>query len=388
MKGGDKEDRGEPATRGGRKRKAVPELNSAQQFPSLGGTGPAVSLKVETVDAHKQHTKEGADDDEEEKERVRLAKKAFYKKKKKERAQRKKAKRAQEAKTEEQHQQPPKPKPEAEAAAAVALPPPSPAAPAAPAAPTTTVTKPVIRVKKVKTTLGELMVTGVPGKLEKKASTKKKKTPQVVTLPMFDEEGNRIVVLGRGAKTNGIVLRCGSKRRRVSTVKKALFRARVRAALQDTAATPESTSQLLDEFVRAARGMSRKERKQYAESLPPLLCQWGSCTASFGNTKAALEEFRSHLEAHARQQAQFVSSTNLLIIITMIDLLYVLHLTFQRRFPAMSMAGLHARGVHAAAESTYPRQTTRQVTAAGKRAALDGQESQRAEDRSSTDCTV
>lgn len=339
MKGGDKEDRGEPATRGGRKRKAVPELNSAQQFPSLGGTGPAVSLKVETVDAHKQHTKEGADDDEEEKERVRLAKKAFYKKKKKERAQRKKAKRAQEAKTEEQHQQPPKPKPKAEAAAAVALPPPS---PAAPVAPTTTVTKPVIRVKKVKTTLGELMVTGVPGKLEKKASTKKKKTPQVVTLPMFDEEGNRIVVLGRGAKTNGIVLRCGSKRRRVSTMKKALFRARVRAALQDTAATPESTSQLLDEFVRAARGMPRKERKQYAESLPPLLCQWGSCTASFGNTKAALEEFRSHLETHARQQAQFVSSTNLLVVITMIDLLCVFHPTFQRRFPAMSMAGLHA----------------------------------------------
>ena len=316
MKGGNKGEKTEPAARGVRKRRAVPELSSAQQFPSLGTSGATVPLNAETVSVAKQHGKDDVDDVEE-KERIRLAKKAFYKKKKKERAQRKKAKLAQEAMAEEkkkaeehtvQHvDSPPQPpqqpeRPEVATAATTTI-----GVQAATAAKTTTTTttKPVVRVKKVKTTLGELMVTGMPGKLEKKTS-KKKATPQVVTLPMYDEEGNRIVVLGRGAKTNGIVLRRANKRRRVSSMKKALFRARVRAALQDTAAAPESVSQLLDEFVRAARGMSRKERKQQAAALPPLLCQWGSCTASFGNTKAALEEFRTHLEAHARQQAQFV----------------------------------------------------------------------------------
>ena len=303
MKAGNKVTEGGAGKERRRRKRGVPELDSAQQFPSLGTSGAAAPPKVEVPDPPVKHNE---DVDEEEKERIRLAKKAFYKKKKKERAQRKKALRAQEVASQESKVEEKKQTDERPVQHVEQQKPPQPVTTTiAPAA------KPVVRVKKVKTTLGELMATGVPGKLEKKAGTKKKKkTSQIVTLPMYDEEGNRIVVLGRKAKTNGILLRRRAKWPRVSSMKKALFRARVRAAFQNTTRTStkgtESASQVLSEFMLASRGMSQKERKRQAAALPPLQCHWGSCTASFGNTRAALEEFRAHLESHARQQAQFV----------------------------------------------------------------------------------
>ena len=151
---------------------------------------------------------------------------------------------------------------------------------------------------------------------------KDKKKEVVMTFPMYDEEGNRIVLVGKQVKANNVVFRRGRKKTSVTSLKKSLLQARIRSILakQHGKDAQSSLIKTVEDFMDATRKLSSRERKDQMSSLPPLRCQWGECTKTFGNSKTALAQFRDHLEAHARKQAQFVVEIFIHDIITFVPI--------------------------------------------------------------------
>ena len=136
----------------------------------------------------------------------------------------------------------------------------------------------------------------------------KKRGPRVLELPQFDEDGNRIVLIGRNPTANGrkVVVRKVKKKSVLSTLKKAVVYARVRAlASAGTENQAEKLVELVEGLQKARRGLTKEERRQRLAAMPPRQCRWGDCAEVFGNTPSEVRKFREHLQEHARQQARF-----------------------------------------------------------------------------------